>query len=1039
MYQSIDALLVRAAVHSVDTDLPSWPDLVDDGPDAPYQWCTWLRKVWARESFADAITVASPVLAHQIGKVCDGHCRDSRAIRRTVMSTARYLLRMTGRSTPFGLFAGATAAALGPRVVVRWGGAHRPVARPGSGWLAALVTDLETYVDLLRRLPVVVDSPRIQRDDRLVVPLRRRAGGRDGSDDTTVLVDVSLRRTGAVEAVVRYTQSPILVQELIEKLIADSPGTSPTVIETTVADLVRLGFLRTGLRPAMTVTDPLEHVVTLLNAVGAGTIPQVAARVRELRALRDGIARHNHTTSPTDRRHQRRRLAEQIEHLSTPTGQPLTVDLRLDADIMLPTAVAREAAAAATALTQLTPFPTGLPMWEDFHGAFLERYGTGAIVPLLELVNPDTGLGLPATYRGSVRTATHPALSGRDERLLRLAQTAAVRGAIEVTLDGREIDILAGGSAARQVPPHVEVFVQVHATSRSALQRGDFELLVTGAARAAGATTGRFLDLLDPASRRRFRDAYGLLPTGRAGALPAQMSCPPLQAESETLARAPRMLPTIISVAEYREPDGDTVALDDLAVGGDTDGLYLISQAGRRLIESTVLNAVEFRYHSHPLLRFLCEISAARAAVYMPFSWGAASSLPFLPRLRYGRIILAPARWTVSADDLPKRHAPWPQWHEALGALRGQIRLPDLVHLVEADNRLPLDLARNAHLALLRAHLDRHGHARLDEAPPQAAYGWLDGHAHEIVVPLAAAPGTAPPAAGRKRGQLVRPAHVQPVARDHGHLPGASPWLYAKLYSHPDRTTDILHRIPDLIAQWDSPPAWWFVPYHDPEPHLRLRLRLDGPTSYGAAAHHLGAWASSLRAAGLLGRVQLDTYHPETGRYGHGDAMTAAEAVFAADSAAALSQLRIAARTATPLDAITVAGLVDLTASFVGTPAAGMRWLIDDLAHEPTPAADRTLRDATIRLADPRDDWAALRALPSADHIRHAWQQRRAALATYRERLTAQRDPLSVLSSLLHMHHVRMLGIDSNREQLGRALARATALRWTATTTQGTR
>jgi hypothetical protein len=37
--------------------------------------------------------------------------------------------------------------------------------------------------------------------------------------------------------------------------------------------------------------------------------------------------------------------------------------------------------------------------------------------------------------------------------------------------------------------------------------------------------------------------------------------------------------------------------------------------------------------------------------------------------------------------------------------------------------------------------------------------------------------------------------------------------------------------------------------------------------------------------------------------------------------------------------------------------------------------------------------------------------------------------------SLLHMHHVRMLGIDPDRERTGRRLARAAALRWTATTT----
>ena len=68
---------------------------------------------------------------------------------------------------------------------------------------------------------------------------------------------------------------------------------------------------------------------------------------------------------------------------------------------------------------------------------------------------------------------------------------------------------------------------------------------------------------------------------------------------------------------------------------------------------------------------------------------------------------------------------------------------------------------------------------------------------------------------------------------------------------------------------------------------------------------------------------------------------------------------------------------------------------------------------------------------PTRPHVR------KTGLAGYRERLAAQRDPFSVLPSLLHMHHIRMLGIDPERERIGRRLARAAALRWNATTESG--
>jgi thiopeptide-type bacteriocin biosynthesis protein len=256
--------------------------------------------------------------------------------------------------------------------------------------------------------------------------------------------------------------------------------------------------------------------------------------------------------------------------------------------------------------------------------------------------------------------------------------------------------------------------------------------------------------------------------------------------------------------------------------------------------------------------------------------------------------------------------------------------------------------------------------------------------------------------------------------------------LFAKLYSQADRQIEILAQMASLLSGWDSPVEWWYVPYRDPEPHLRVRVHLPSGEAYGPATQALGVWATRLRQHGLLGRMQLDTYYPETGRYGFDEAMTAAERVFAMDSAAALVQQQRAARAGIALEAITVASLVDLTIAFAGDTATGMRWLNDEKLREPAPV-DHALHATATRLADPRSDRVALRAADGGDAVIAVWQRRRSALADYRQLLAAQRDPLSVLPSLLHMHHIRVFGIDPDRERVGRRLARAAAQRWIAT------
>jgi thiopeptide-type bacteriocin biosynthesis protein len=520
--------------------------------------------------------------------------------------------------------------------------------------------------------------------------------------------------------------------------------------------------------------------------------------------------------------------------------------------------------------------------------------------------------------------------------------------------------------------------------------------------------------------------AYQSLPTITENALPVQLSCPPLYSRAENVARTPPVLPHILSLAEHppQHPDTHLVPLDDLAVTADARRLHLMSISRRRAVEPLLFSAVELVKHSHPLLRFLTEISTARAAACTAFSWGAASRLPFLPSLRYQRTILSPARWVLAATDLPGPSAPWRDWADSLTNWRHRYRLPAAVYLGDSDRRLRLDLTEPAHLHLLRAELDRAGRVQLREAPETSAMGWIDGRAHEIAIPLVAT--TKPLPQVMPRGPII--------SLDHGHLPGAGEWQYVKLYSHPDRHTSILtDHIPVLLSTMGGEPEWWFLRYHDPQPHLRLRIRLSDDSDFGRIATAIGTWTAGLREAGLLGQVQWDTYYPETGRFGHGPAMRAAEAVFAADSAAALAQLDAAGQRGGPRQhALIAASMVDLAIGLAGSTDPGMRLLIDRIRVPSTNALDRTLHDQAIRLANPHDQ-AALHAVRGGNHIAATWTRRRTALAAYRAALTDQGQitPDSLLPDLLHLHHVRMAGTSPDLERTCARLARAAALSWT--------
>ena len=543
--------------------------------------------------------------------------------------------------------------------------------------------------------------------------------------------------------------------------------------------------------------------------------------------------------------------------------------------------------------------------------------------------------------------------------------------------------------------------------------------------RAAGTTTGRFLDLFDTGDRDRMFRAYAGLPTVSGDALRVQVCGPAVYPRADNVARSPAVLAPLVSLAEHPSGSNGVIGLDDLAVSADAERLYLVSLSRRRPVEPILFSAVELTNHAHPLLRFLCEIPTARTAACAPFSWGAASRLPFLPRVRYRRSILSPALWTLAATDLPGPAALWRDWVTSLAAWRDQFGVPASVYLGDGDRRIRLDLHQPSHLMVLRTDLERNGHATVREAPDSAALGWIGGRAHDIVIPLAATGQPVPRRAWSGRA----------ISRTHGHFPGSGDWLYVKLYGHPDRQTAILTtHLPTLLSVWDSEPQWWFLRYHDPETHLRLRIRLSDTDDFGQTAVRVAEWTAGLRRLGLVGQVQFDTYYPETGRFGEDTTMAAAEAVFAADSATVIAQLRAASRRGGPHPhALLAASMVDLAITVTGGISDGMRWLIRHFRTPALPAPAREVRDQAITLGNPHGDWAALRAIPGGEDIAASWTLRRAALNRYRAASATVDEiaPESMLSDLLHLHHARMAGICPDTEWTCRRLARATALSWT--------
>ncbi|WP_414170292.1 lantibiotic dehydratase [Streptoverticillium reticulum] len=978
IFRCADIALLRAPVLARETLRNTWAYLHPGDSDEHEQLTRYIAGLASRPEVEEAVATASPSLARTVAEVREGRPVELKRLRSAALSLSRYCIRMASRPTPFGLFSGVAAVQVSDTAEARLGRAHRAVVRPDMAWLTELLTRLETRPDVLPGLRVTVNDLAFVRGDRLVLPCAGRA-----------VAEVSVRHTAAVEAALALAAGPVVHGELRRRMTEHFPSVPASRVDDLLTHMVEHEFLLTELRPDPGTADPLAHAL--------GRLPDIPERT-ELAAV--------HRELGTDTA----AAAQRMQRLHA-SDRPLQMDLALDAEVRLPGGVAAEAERAATALWRMSLSPA-VPHLAQYHGDFLEQYGTGRAVPLRELLDADCGLGVPAGYLmppGEREKPPRPAITPQAELRIELAQSAALAGQREVVLDD---DLVARLSPDAELPPpaSLELYTRVLAGSADDLTAGRFRLWLTPGTGAdhAGATIGRFSRLLPDAARRT---ALACRDAEADGADCAQLSLRTVHARSANLTRVPRWLDRQIVVGSFADPaDPCLVRLDDLAVEADTTRLHLVSSSTGRRIVPLAWNMLNPAAQVSNLGRFLREIRLSGVRPGFGWDWGPMEAAPYAPRVRYGRTVLAPARWRMTDPFFADSTMPDDIWRRECGRWRERWGVPDRVQLCVADRTLELNLAAGLHIRLLRQDVLRSPEAVLREVPEEEhAYGWFSGedgaHAAEVVFPLLSPRPTAP-----------QPARRAPLRAVRSQAPGGE-WLYAKLYGSTHRQNELLTRhVPRLLAALpEGTDRWFFLRYRDPGPHLRLRFHGDPEALNRQLLPRVHDWFADLRRSGLAGRLVLDSYEPEWERYGGRAAAAAAEEAFCADSKAVLAQLGAleSGRLTTEPELLGALNMLDIVQHALGREHAE-EW---HLATYPRSPAHDTVRDRRRQAA------ALMAELP---HTLPGSPERAPALSRYGEVLRSLPavDRRVALTGLVHLHHNRLLGIDPEAEDRARAIAR---------------
>lgn len=923
---------------------------VDDARTAVSRW-------WADPDIAPAIAIASPDLATAAASIDD--LSDKRVLR-CYASFRRYLLRMSARPTPFGLFVGIGSALFD-------GGIDRSVI--GAPFSA-----------VRRAAPFPVIEIR---DDLCVV----------ANPGVEVIGGVAWIPHADPDICSRRKQRPVRTNRVLQTICA-AAGTPTTVAELADSVAPELGV------PAERIRDTVGKSVES-NLLVPFEEPRVGTTVTtdDPAIVRSWLVASD-TSDVQGGANERPRTA-------------FGIDGRLPGDepIQLPSSLADQAAAYVDALTRFgvcSPYPARLSRWAR---RFTEHYGDGVEVALRTALSDHAGIGFP----DAMKDEAAPLSEARSTLWHELVAEALHARLMYVDLDEtwqREFDRVREGELPDDPRPFAPALDFIFCPARRTASSGAAALLPALASPILGGwLNGRFDQITAESMRRLRRSELRAAETAYADVVVADVRYRPgekLRMKSQHVLADRLIREFDLPIGLPRQTDREhTIDLRDVRVGVDSGTVYLRWMAtGQRLIasQSCSVNPI----HAPQMARFLLEVSMAAFRWQWQLRMGAAAQHPFVPGVRFEGIELRPPMWRLPTHMLrpgndDQQTVAWLKAFDAPDRLE--------IHHPDSDTWLPLDLADPGAASDLVTEIRKKPGSFLVPQYQTAQTAWLTdrsgrAHASEVVV-------TVRRTENGNNGKLWHQQSGREYVRH------STPHWHELQLDWPLSCVDtlivpgLMQLCAELRAKWGVGRIWW-MRYSVGGDHLRVRFDLSGldDTARAELRSQLNRTFVELGVAA----PREAHYRPETERYGAGHLLDLAHSIFAQDSMICAELLRrrlLRGERRLPIAVQSIAALVD---QMIDRPTAVRlthRW---DIAPGVGGTEFRQWgRDLAIEVNEPRGHGSLYCEL----HDR--WNGLPAKYADL-VRLTECGPPVHVaIGSVVHMHANR-LGLSLSEEAVAQGV-----------------
>lgn len=341
----------------------------------------------------------------------------------------------------------------------------------------------------------------------------------------------------------------------------------------------------------------------------------------------------------------------------------------------------------------------------------------------------------------------------------------------------------------------------------------------------------------------------------------------------------------IVFMADSTLDEDFQIPVKDLYVWVENSQVKLWSKRLKKQVIPRLSSAHNYSSRSLSIYKFLSMIqkqSGQAPSFALPSSYNQAS---FVPRIMLDNLILSEKTWRIPRKELETVIKNSEINYDKLAILQGKYNLDDNVSYAVNDNVLQLNLKNPLMFEILLTETRRVAVIELKEvlvAQYQTPVKSVDGeyYNNELIIPLFNS--------GAKTHHTIKEnpqtnIEAKPIKRRFS--PG-SEWLSLKIYSGNSTVESILAEklLPLINSSTSNYKKWFFIRYGDPSWHLRLRFNGQPSELYGQLLPKLNQLLEPMVESGEIHKIELSTYEREVERYGGPESMQLVESIFMVDS-----------------------------------------------------------------------------------------------------------------------------------------------------------